>query len=161
MIKIIQFIYNKIAFLRWSLRTSFWRLFFKNIWRNSSIMKNCFFYSPRGIQLWKNCFININCILDWKGWIEIWDDVSFWPNVRIWTFNHNYTDIHRPINIQWNNCARVKIWDDVWIWDGSIILPWVNIWKCSIIAAWSVVTKDVEEYSIVWWNPAKFIKSRK
>jgi acetyltransferase-like isoleucine patch superfamily enzyme len=161
MIKIIQFIYNKISFLVWSLRTGFWKIFFKEVWNNTTIMKNCFFYSPRWIKLWKNCFININCILDWKGWIEMWDDVSLAPNVRIWTFNHNYWDTTKPINIQWNNYAKVIIWNNVWIWDGSIILPWVNIWEWSIIAAWSIVTKNVKSFAIVWWNPAKLIKKRK
>ena len=36
----------------------------------------------------------------------------------------------------------------------------VRICRCSIIAAGSVVTKDVEPYSIVAGNPAKFIKKR-
>lgn len=161
MIKIIQFFYNKIAFFIWSSRTSFWRLFFKKIWANSSIMKNCFFYSPSWISLWKKCFININCILDWKWWIEIWNDVSLWPNVRIWTFNHNFSDINIPINIQGNTHKKVTVWNDVWIWDGSIILPWVSIWDWSIIAAGSIVTRDIEDYSIVWWNPAKLIRKRK
>ena len=50
--------------------------------------------------------------------------------------------------------------DDVWISSGAIILPGVRIGKGAIIAAGAVVTKDVEEYSVVAGVPAKKIKMR-
>lgn len=50
--------------------------------------------------------------------------------------------------------------DEVWIGNGVTILSGVTIGKSSIIAAGSVVTKDVSPYSIVGGNPAKFIKFR-
>ena len=160
MIRFIQHIYNKLAFLKWYFRTMFWKLFFKQIWTKSYLMKNCTFYSPWWISLWDNVFINLNCILDGKWWIEIGNDVSLAPNVRIWSFNHKTDDINTPMNIQGNIMKKVTIWNDVWIGDWSIILPWVTIWNGVIIAAWSVVTKDVVDLSIMWWNPAKLIKRR-
>ena len=39
-------------------------------------------------------------------------------------------------------------------------MSWVSIWQWAIIAAWSVVTKDVPPYAIYWWSPAKLIKYR-
>lgn len=54
----------------------------------------------------------------------------------------------------------MKIGDDVWVGYGAIILSGVTIGKGSIIAAGSVVTKDVEPYAIVAGNPARFIKYR-
>lgn len=50
--------------------------------------------------------------------------------------------------------------NDVWIGKESIIMPGVKIGDGAIIAAYSVVTKDVEAYSVVGGNPAKFIKRR-
>ena len=52
------------------------------------------------------------------------------------------------------------IGNDVWIGRESIIMPGVKIGDGAIIAAYSVVTKDVEPYSLVGGNPAKFIKKR-
>jgi virginiamycin A acetyltransferase len=52
------------------------------------------------------------------------------------------------------------IGNDVWIGRESIIMPGVKIGDGAIIAAYSVVTKDVESYSLVGGNPAKFIKYR-
>lgn len=52
------------------------------------------------------------------------------------------------------------IGNDVWIGRESIIMPGVKIGDGAIIAAYSVVTKDVEPYSVVGGNPACFIKKR-
>ncbi len=52
------------------------------------------------------------------------------------------------------------IGNDVWIGQYSTIMPGVKIGDGSIIASNSTVVKDVEPYSIVGGNPAKFIKKR-
>ena len=54
----------------------------------------------------------------------------------------------------------IVIGNDVWIGRESIIMPGVKIGDGAIIAAYSVVTKDVEPYSVVGGNPARFIKKR-
>lgn len=55
--------------------------------------------------------------------------------------------------------APIIIDDDVWIGANVTILPGVHIGKCAIIGAGSVVTGDVEEYSIYAGVPAKKIRS--
>ena len=54
----------------------------------------------------------------------------------------------------------VIIGSDVWIGYGATILSGVNIGHGAVIAARSVVTRDVPPYTIVGGNPAKYIKSR-
>lgn len=54
----------------------------------------------------------------------------------------------------------IVIEDDVWIGNNVIILSGVKIGKGAIIAAGSVITKNVEAYSIVGGNPAQLIKYR-
>lgn len=54
----------------------------------------------------------------------------------------------------------IVIGNDVWIGRESIIMPGVKIGDGAIIAAYSVVTKDVEPYSVVGGNPTRFIKKR-
>jgi maltose O-acetyltransferase len=56
---------------------------------------------------------------------------------------------------------RVTIKDGCWIGARSILMPGVTIGEGSIIGAGSVVTKDVEPYSIYGGIPAKKIKDRK
>jgi len=56
---------------------------------------------------------------------------------------------------------EIVIGHDVWIGHSAIILPSVNfIGNGAIIAAGSVVSKNVEPYTIVVGNPAKQIKKR-
>ena len=63
-----------------------------------------------------------------------------------------WTLILEPIQFQNQYGKRV------WIGSGDIILPGVNIGDNSVIAAGSVVTKDVPENCLYGGNPAKFIK---
>lgn len=50
--------------------------------------------------------------------------------------------------------------NDVWIGRESVIMPGVKIGDGAILAAYSVVTRDVPPYSVVGGNPARFIKKR-
>lgn len=55
---------------------------------------------------------------------------------------------------------RVTIGNDVWIAAGVVIKPGVTIGDGAVVAAKSVVTRDVPPYSIVGGNPAEIIRSR-
>ncbi|WP_282597692.1 acyltransferase [Bacillus sp. REN3] len=106
---------------------------------NTRIHGTCI-HAYNQIKIGSNCLIAANCnIFDGNG-----HDISF-ENVsnRIHTIGTS-----NPINIE----------DNVWIGAGSLILPGVNIGNGSIVAAGSVVTKNVAPYSIVGGNPAKLIK---
>ncbi|MGF9942851.1 Vat family streptogramin A O-acetyltransferase [Priestia megaterium] len=52
------------------------------------------------------------------------------------------------------------IGNDVWVGMDTVIMPGVNIGDGAIVAAKSVITKDVEPYTIVGGNPAQKIKER-
>ena len=52
------------------------------------------------------------------------------------------------------------IGNDVWIGRKSVIMPGVKIGDGAIVAAYAVVTKDVEPYTLVGGNPARMLKKR-
>ena len=54
--------------------------------------------------------------------------------------------------------APVTIEDDVWIGANATILGGVTVGKCSVVAAGSLVNKDVEPYTVVAGVPARVIK---
>lgn len=58
------------------------------------------------------------------------------------------------------NLKKTTIGHDVWIGHGAFIKPGITIGTGAIIAAYAVVVKDVEPYSIVGGNPSKHIKFR-
>lgn len=50
--------------------------------------------------------------------------------------------------------------NDVWLGRECVVMPGVTIGDGAIVAACSVVTRDVEPYAVVGGNPARFIKKR-
>lgn len=93
--------------------------------------------------------------------VKIGKYVMMGPDCLIYTRNHQFSDVENPMCFQgFQDYKMVIIEDDVWIGGRVIILPGVKIGKGSIIGAGSVVTKDVDAYSIVAGNPAKIIGTR-
>lgn len=147
----------------------------KTIWKRYKFGQN--FHAGRGVVLWAKNHIKIgdNFYIGRYSQIEcdtiIGDNVIIGNNVAfVGKYDHNYTQIGTPTrlasqirdkNYNWLGLeSEIVIEDDVWIGFGSIIMSGVRIKKGSIIAAGSVVTKDVEAYDIVGGTPAKFIKKR-
>lgn len=96
--------------------------------------------------------------------IIIKDNVMFGPHVFIITGSHR-TDVIGKFMIDVKeklpeNDKDVIIEEDVWIGANAIILRGVTIGRGSIVAAGSIVTKDIEPYSIYAGVPARKIKSR-
>lgn len=54
----------------------------------------------------------------------------------------------------------IVVGNDVWLGRGCVVMPGVKIGDGAIIGAYSIVTRDVEPYTVVGGNPARFIKKR-
>lgn len=75
------------------------------------------------------------------------------------TENHNYEGSRIPYDSTYV-LKEINIDDCVWLGNRVTIVGNVNIGEGAIIAACSVVTKDIPPYAIVGGNPAKIIKYR-
>lgn len=71
---------------------------------------------------------------------------------------HVFSDLDTPVKDQGGLFEKITIGEDTWIGNGALIMA--NIGKKCIVGAGSVVSQDVEDYSIVAGNPAKVIKKR-
>lgn len=102
---------------------------------------------------------------------EIGNYVMFGNRVAlVGRYDHNFQQLGVPMrlstsirddNYNWKGLnEKVIIEDDVWIGFGTIILSGVRICKGSIIAAGSIVTKDIEPFSIYAGVPAKKMRNR-
>ena len=87
--------------------------------------------------------------------ITIGTKVAISREAFICTASHDITKPNRPLVT-----APITICDGVWIGARAIILPGVTIGEGAIVAAGAVVTKDVDPFTVVAGNPAKFIKKR-
>jgi acetyltransferase-like isoleucine patch superfamily enzyme len=104
-------------------------------------------------------FIGQNCEIYSK--VKIGDYTMLAPEVKIIGGDHNYSIVGCPIIFSGRDKQlETEIGKDVWIGARSIIMRGVKIGDGAIIAANSVITKDVEPYSIVGGSPARFIKKR-
>ncbi len=110
------------------------------------------------IELGDNVELNENCKI--RGNVKIGNDVLIAPGVQLISVNHKFDRMDIPIKQQGEVEGYIVIEDNVWIGTNAIILPNVTIKKGSIVGAGSIVTKNVEECSIVGGNPAKLIGKR-
>jgi acetyltransferase-like isoleucine patch superfamily enzyme len=131
--------------------------------RSGSIIDCTGVYSELGEKLLigNNVGISENCFIQVRGNVEIGDDVIIGPNSSIFSENHNFENNKVLIREQGVSRKGVKIEKGVWIGSRSVILDGVTVGENSIVAAGSVVNKDVSPYSIVGGVPAKLIKMRK
>ena len=107
------------------------------------------------------------------AWSYIGPNCRVYPNTRIGKFtmlaynvsviggDHNYRNPSVPTVFSGRDKAEeTVIGDDCWIGANSIVMTGVTIGDGVIVAAGSVVTKDIEPYTIVGGVPAKMIKKR-
>lgn len=109
-------------------------------------------------------------IHDFNEKLTIGKFCSFAPGVTLilggnhrtdWVSTYPF-DIKFKANVPSNVCSNgpITIGHDVWVGAGATILSGVSVGNGAVIAAGSVVTKNVPAYTIVGGNPAKPIKQR-
>ena len=114
-------------------------------------------HRKRGVIIGKNVEIGFHCMLDeiFPDFITIESDVSLAGNVYILTHSNPYEYYKNEVD---SFVAPVVIKKNAWITINVTILPDVTIGEGSIVAAGSVVTKDVSDHVLVGGNPAEVIK---
>jgi acetyltransferase-like isoleucine patch superfamily enzyme len=112
------------------------------------------------IEIGEKCSINPYTIIYGHGGLKIGNNVLIAGHTMIIPSNHNFSNLLIPINKQGETKKGIIIEDDVWIGSGCKILDGVKIHSGAIIAAGSVVNRDVPSNSIYGGIPANFIKSR-
>ncbi|KOF08612.1 acetyltransferase [Planococcus glaciei] len=148
--------------------------FFKKEWRvnnlnNSTTPQNLFPKSLVNVGNYSYGPLNVYTWGDANEKLEIGSFVSISSGVKfLLGGNHEINNFSTfPFKVMilkekqeaWTKGAIV-VEDDVWIGMDAMILSGVKIGKGAIIAAGSVVTKDIEPYSVVAGNPAKLVKYR-
>jgi acetyltransferase-like isoleucine patch superfamily enzyme len=117
----------------------------------------CEMRDPFNISIGTGTIIGDNNILDGRNRIIIGKNVNLSTGVWIWTEQH---DPQCPLFSCTNKGGPVTIGDRVWVSCRTVILPGITIGEGAVIAAGSVVAKDVEPYCIYGGVPAKKIGER-
>jgi acetyltransferase-like isoleucine patch superfamily enzyme len=116
------------------------------------------FYTTGGpdISVGRNIFVNQNCTFYDLGGLDIGDDVMIGPNVSIITSGHPIEPSQRRDFVV---AKPIVIERNVWIAAGATIIGGVTVGENSVVAAGSVITKDVPPNTLVGGNPARVIRS--
>lgn len=116
------------------------------------------FYTTGGenIRVGRDVFINQNCTMYDLGGIDIGDDVMIGPNVSIITSGHPLDPARRRAFV---TAKPIVIERNVWIAAGATIIGGVTIGENAVVAAGSIVTRDVPPNTLVGGNPARVIRS--
>lgn len=144
-------------------------------WRKYTIGKG--FHAGRGVHIWGKTDITIGSNFYIGRYSQIECDAQIGDNVMlanrvalVGKYDHHYQQIGVPTRLasaikdkdyNWKGLhSKVIIEDDVWVGYGVIIMSGVKIGTGSIIAAGSVVTKDIDSYCVYGGVPAKKIGER-
>ena len=103
-------------------------------------------------QVGEGVVINYNCTFLDSGGITIGNHPLIGPNCQLYTPQHpiDYVERRHPVE----RGLRIEIGDDCWLGGGVIVCPGVRIGNRCIIAAGSVVTRDIPDDSLAAGNPA-------
>lgn len=132
-----------------------------NVGRRSTIM------APNRLEIGRRVKIGMDTWIAVNGVIEEGVLISSYVGI-VGKYDHDVWALgRRPYNAPWvfdgsiqtTDMHSVYIERDVWVGYNATILSGVRIGRGAIIAAGSVVTKDVDAYAIVAGNPARKIGS--
>lgn len=137
------------------VRDLFARLFGKPVDPSFRVFPPFYTDFGKNITVGKNVFINACCHFQDQGGITLGDNCLVGHNVVFATLNHGFAPEERQSMLP----APIVVGRNVWIGSNSTILQGVTIGDNSIIAAGSVVTKNVPANAIVAGVPARFIRS--
>lgn len=104
--------------------------------------------SPKNLLVGDYTRIGEGCYIHALGGVKIGSNCQISRQVTIYSANHNYLSGYIPYDNTYV-LAQVEIGDSVWIGMNVSILPGVRIGEGSIIGMNTVVSKDVEPYSII------------
>ncbi len=109
----------------------------------------------KNITLGKRVFINSGCKFQDQGGVVIGDACLIGHNTVLATLNHDLAPSRRADM----HPAPIVIGRNVWLGVNVTVLPGVTIGDDAVVAAASVVTKDVPEKTVVVGSPARVVRS--
>lgn len=147
--------YNNLTIDEFNQKEKIIHELFGSIGANPNIEHNFHCDLGYNIHVGDHFYAGYNCTILDMAEVTIGDNCMIGPNVGIYTAGHSI----RPKDRHKHGYAiPITIGNNVWIGGSCTLLPGVTVGDNSIVAAGSVVTKDVLPNTIVAGNPARFLR---
>lgn len=138
------------------LRGFYVAMFVKGDKKGLQICKNVHILYPRNISIGRDSYIGYGTWINAMGGLNICDEVMIGPYVKISTGDHTFKD--SSFRFGEHNMAPVSLGTGCWVAASVTITKGTNIGARSVVAAGSVVTKDIEPDGVYGGVPAKKLK---
>lgn len=109
------------------------------------------------IELGKNFYMNVNCVILDEAEVRFGDNVFIAPNCAFYTAGHPFDIELRNKGLEY--AKPITVGNNVWIGGNVVVLPGVTIGDNCVIGAGSVVVKDIPANTLAAGNPCKVIRS--
>lgn len=136
-------------------RIALLKMFGANVKWTSNVLPSCRIWQPWKLAMGEYACLSENVDCYTVDEIIVEDQTTVSQGVKLCTAGHDITS--RTMEL---TNAPIHIGANAWVAGWSLILPGVTIGEGAVVAACAVVTKDVEPWTVVGGNPAKFIKKR-
>ena len=151
---------GKIIFLLtprplFGLRRLILRLYGANVGEHVHIYPTTKIYFPWKLTIGDWSAIGEDALIYNLGFVIIGKRVTISHKSHICAGTHDYTDISLPLQK-----PQITIEDQAWIAADAFIGPGITIGQGAVVGACACVFKNVEPWTVVGGNPAKFIKKR-
>lgn len=137
------------------LRIAWLKLFGAKLRWNHKIYPSATIFSPWNLLITTGSVIGPRVEIYNKAKVSLGTGVVISQDSYICTASHDVSSPTMTLVIK-----PIVIEDNVWVAARSIVLPGVTLHTASVIGAGSVVTKDVDAWTVVGGNPAKIVKKR-
>jgi putative colanic acid biosynthesis acetyltransferase WcaF len=142
-----------MIFSRW--RNLLLRMFGAHCWYQAQFFASVRIWAPWNLRTGRMVAVDADVDLYNVAPIYLGHMVSISRRAFLCTASHDISDLNRPLVAK-----PIVVGNGVWIGAQAYVGPGVTIGDCAVVAAGSVVVKDVPAWTVVGGNPAKPIKER-
>lgn len=131
------------------------KLFGANVRWSSNVLPSCRIWQPWKLTMGAYACLGAEVDCYTVAPISLGDNTTVSQGVKLCTAGHDITSRIMELTM-----APITIGANAWVAAWAIVLPGIAIGEGTVIAAGSVVTKDVDSWTVVGGNPARFIRRR-
>lgn len=136
-------------------RRAILRCFGAKVGRKVNMANTANIYFPWNLEIGDWASIGDQAIIYNLGKVAVGEKATVSQGAHLCAGTHDFTDPSTPLLT-----PPIRIGSEAWVCADAFVAPGVEVGEGAVVGARAVVVKDVEPWTVVAGNPAKFIKKR-